>query len=262
VNAPLSAQGRLQGCTVVVTRPAAQTARLAALLTAEGAAVLVLPVMDIVPATAAVLAAAEAAVLAADWAVWVSPAAIDLLAPCLPQPLPAAVRFATVGAASARRLHTATGHAVLHPVGQSDGEALLALPELADLAGQRVVVLKGEGGRADALADTLRARGATVSVWNLYRRQPAKPDWTAWDALPPHRPLAGVVTSSEAADWLFQLAGESRQARLQSAVYAVPHPRIAQRLAHHGASQCLMTPADDVSLVSALCLWFSNAHDR
>ena len=151
---------------------------------------------------------------------------------------------------------------MLHPVGQSDGEALLALPELADLAGQRVVVLKGEGGRADALADTLRARGATVSVWNLYRRQPAKPDWTAWDALPPHRPLAGVVTSSEAADWLFQLAGESRQARLQSAVYAVPHPRIAQRLAHHGASQCLMTPADDVSLVSALCLWFSNAHDR
>ena len=48
MNAPLSAQGRLQGCTVVVTRPAAQTARLAALLTAEGAAVLVLPVMGAV----------------------------------------------------------------------------------------------------------------------------------------------------------------------------------------------------------------------
>jgi uroporphyrinogen-III synthase len=45
----------------------------------------------------------------------------------------------------------------------------LALPELQDLSGQRVIIFRGRGGR-EILGDTLVKRGARVDYCELYER--------------------------------------------------------------------------------------------
>ena len=248
----------LAGRRIVVTRPAGQAGALMARLAHAGAVPIGLPVMDIVPADSAVLRQAAEAVRATDRVIFVSPTAIDLLWPYLIDRLPARVALTTVGAASAKRLSQRCGRPVLHPSERSDAEALAALPELAaPLAGQHMVLVKGSGGRSQWLANVLAERGATVQTLDIYLRQPAQPDWHSFDAAVAGPGLAALVlTSTEAVDWLFMLAGESRRATLQSLLYVAPHPRIADRLAQCGAPHCLITAADNDATVAALCEWF------
>lgn len=58
---------------------------------------------------------------------------------------------------------------------QMDSEGLLALPELSDVQGRRVVIVKGEGGR-EVLARELEAKGALVEEYICYRRESALVD--------------------------------------------------------------------------------------
>lgn len=58
---------------------------------------------------------------------------------------------------------------------QMDSEGLLALPELSDVHGRRVVIVKGEGGR-EVLARELEAKGALVEEYICYRRESALVD--------------------------------------------------------------------------------------
>lgn len=53
---------------------------------------------------------------------------------------------------------------------QETSEGLLALPAFQNVRGQRILILKGEGGR-DYLVQSLQARGAIVHYLNLYRRK-------------------------------------------------------------------------------------------
>lgn len=244
---------------VVNTRPAGQAAGLNARLAAAGFAIHAMPLQQLQPLPAG-LAQLAAAVRTADWLVCVSPSAADLAAPVLAD-LPPAVRLAAVGAPTARRMGALAGRAVLYPPAGSDSEALLACPELAAPTGRTVLIFKGEGGRP-LLGDTLAARGARVERIDGYRRIPAAIDWPAFDAaLAAHPRRALLVTSSEAAGWLFELAGEGRRATLQSAVILAPHPRIAAQLRQRGARDVLTTPPGDDATVAALTEWFAQHDD-
>ncbi len=244
---------------VVNTRPAGQAAGLDARLTAAGFDVHAMPLQQLEPLPDGP-ARLAGAVRAAHWLICVSPSAADLAAPVLTT-LPPTVRLAAVGAPTARRMAALAGRAVLCPAAGNDSEALLACPELADPAGQTVAIFKGEGGRP-LLGDALAARGARVERIDGYRRIPAAIDWPAFDAaLAAHPRWALVVTSSEAAGWLFDLAGEGRRATLQSAVILAPHPRIAAQLRQLGGRDVLTTPAGDDATVAALTEWFAQHDD-
>lgn len=239
------------GHRILVARPAAQSGRLLQSLAAAGWQGLPFPVMDIQPQPAA-LAHLPAQAAAADWLFFVSPSAIDIAWPQLQQQ-PLQARLACVGQASARRLASLSGQDILFPDSGSDSEALLALPQLAEVAGQRWLIVRGCGGRA-LLADTLRARGASVELAEIYRRLDGKPDWALLDD---GLPDAMVITSSEMAEQLFRLAGPARAGTLQCLLYCVPHPRIAERLQALGATRIVTTRADDEALVAGLREWFS-----
>lgn len=62
---------------------------------------------------------------------------------------------------------------VLCPAQGHTSEDLLALPATQQLAGQRWLLVAGEGGR-EVIADTLEQRGASVTRLALYRRQPVQ----------------------------------------------------------------------------------------
>ncbi|BBP44751.1 hypothetical protein THMIRHAS_01240 [Thiosulfatimonas sediminis] len=62
-----------------------------------------------------------------------------------------------------------------------DSESLLAHPQMQDLSGQKILLVKGQGGR-DKLPTTLRARGAVVTALDVYKRQPASYCASSWPA--------------------------------------------------------------------------------
>lgn len=239
------------GRRILVARPAAQSGRLLQLLAAAGGQGQSFPVMEIQPQPEA-LAHLPQQAAQADWLFFVSPSAIDVAWPTL-QAQPLKAQLACVGQASARRLAMLSGQDILFPTAGSDSEALLALPQLADVAGQHWLIVRGQGGRA-LLADTLRARGATVTLAEVYQRVDGRPDWRLLDD---GLPDAMVITSSEMAEQLFRLAGPARAGTLQCLLYCVPHPRIAQRLQALGATRIVTTRADDDALVAGLREWFS-----
>ncbi len=247
----------LQGVRVALTRPLPQSAALAAQLRQQGAAVLFAPLLEIVP-IAAVLAELSTAVPAADWVVWVSPSAIDVSWPAMAPFLLPHTRFATVGAASAKRLARYTSRPVSFPTAADDSEALLALPEWQAVDGKTVLLINGEQGRPD-LALNLMARGAQVVVKSCYRRQVLAVDWPAWQAFSPQ---AVVVSSREIAQHLWQQADAIELARLQSLLFVVPHPRIGETLRQLGAPHVMVTRAGEQHTLSALDTWFRAIDDR
>ncbi|NIB39403.1 uroporphyrinogen-III synthase [Pseudomaricurvus alkylphenolicus] len=89
--------------------------------------------------------------------------------PAGPGPHLHAVGGATAKAIKALKVIEARGLEVAEPGGSMNSEALLAQPTLQALAGQRVMILRGQGGRT-LLGDTLQQRGAKVDYCELYRR--------------------------------------------------------------------------------------------
>jgi hypothetical protein len=90
---------------------------------------------------------------------------------------PARTLAAVVGQGSRDALaeHGLAPARLLVPTDGADADALLAEPALLEIAGWRVLVLRGETGRDDVAA-TLVRRGATVDELRAYRRVDAP--WT------------------------------------------------------------------------------------
>jgi len=246
---------------VVVTRPAGQAAHLAEALVALGARPVLFPVLAI-EALADTTPILDAAIRldAYDWAVFVSPNAVEhALATVLAhRRWPAGVRAATVGKSSEQVLARHGIADVTAPQQRFDSEALLALPEFSAVAGKRVVIFRGDGGR-DLFGDTLRARGATVDYVTCYRR--VRP---ALDAAPLHklwnegRLDAMTVTSSEGLRNLWEMVGKLGQSWLKKTPTFVPHARIAEQAHTLGLSRVILTGPADAGLIDGLLAHFSS----
>jgi len=249
--------GLLAGRTIVVTRPQAQAAPLAEAIAAAGGTPLIFPLLEISPA-ADPRPLAEAAERLADYAlaVFISPNAVDYALPVLVAhtPWPATLTPAAVGQGTVRALDAHGIAGCLMPQGSYDSEGLLDLPELAAdrLAGQRVAIFRGDGGR-ELLADTLRARGAQVDCITCYRRSGPSdgvaPLLAAWQA---GRLDAFTVSSSEGLRHLVDLLDADGRARLQNTPVFVPHARIAENARALGLSNIILTDAADAGILAGL----------
>jgi len=212
------------------------------------------PVVEILPpedpeAARRVLARADEA----DLLVFVSANAVRHAFDALPETLPATVEIAAVGRATARALEEAGLEPTLVPEGRYDSEGLLALPRLQQMAGKRVILVRGEGGR-ELLAAELARRGAEVVHAEVYRRRCAERSArnlvANWDALV----QAVVVTSVEIFDCLWRLLGDAGRARLVETPLVAISARVAQ---HARAAGCrrvrVAEQASDHAILRALC---------
>jgi uroporphyrinogen-III synthase len=248
----------LAGRRVLVTRPGEQAQALARMVRDAGGEAVCVPAIEILPpADPAPFHALAARLAEFDLAIFISRNAVRrALAMLAGKPWPARLRVAAIGQGSRAELEQRGFANVIAPAAQPDSEALLALPELADVKGRRVVIFRGEGGR-ELLASELLARGASVEYAACYRRAaPAGAGMRrAWaDGMD-----AVTVSSAEGLANLLDMLGEEALGRLRATPLFVPHPRVADEARRRGLERVVVAGPADAQMAAALVAHFGAA---
>jgi uroporphyrinogen-III synthase len=254
----------LAGRRVLVTRPREQSGLLVSLVRKAGGAAILFPAIEIagIPDPADFYRVTDR-LEEFDLAIFISPTAVQkalelIVARGRNAPWPRDLRVAALGAGTTRTLERHDLAPVIAPrTGEADSEALLALPQLANVAGKAIVIFRGQGGR-ELLRDTLVARGARVQYAECYSRvRPAvpagEPEW-AREALD-----AVTVSSSEGLANLDFLLRAWRRDWLQESPLFVPHARVAAEAARLGARETIVAGPGDDNCARALIAYFSAA---
>lgn len=254
----------LAGVTVLVTRPAHQADNLCRLIEASGGQVLRFPVLAI--AETSDPDALDSLLRRLDQfkiAVFISANAVDFALnrlQVLRTPWPKSLRTVAVGKASAKALNRFGLSVDLTPSTTFNTEGLLEEPELQSVAGKKIVIFRGEGGR-ELLAQTLAERGAEIEYAQCYRRLSAAPDQTRRDALLSRWARGEVdvvtVTSNETLRNLFEMLGGLGQKWLQQTPLIGISERIRVVAKELGFSQIprVAALADDNAMVAELIQW-------
>lgn len=254
-SVPVTTMLPLAGRNIVVTRPADQAGHLAEALAALGAHPVLFPVLaiaaldDISPLLDAAIRLDNF-----DLAVFVSPNAVTKALEVIlaRRKWPAGLRVATMGRSSERELARLGIADIVSPRDRFDSEGLLALPELQDMTGKRVVIFRGDGGR-DLIFETLVARGATAEYVTAYRRSRPPTDPAPLLKLWQDGKLDAVtLTSSEGLRNLWEILGKLGHSWLRKTPVFVPHARIAEQALALGLQHISTTGPGDEGLVAGL----------
>lgn len=239
----------LAGRGIVVTRPRELAEAFAQRLERRGARALVFPALEIQPLPPP---AALAQVADFDLVVFVSPSAVRVALRALP-PWPHGVTAVAISWGTKRELDRAGIAPVIVATAGADSEALLAAPELRRVAGKRVLIIRGDDGRA-LLGDSLAARGARVEFAECYRRMrpaiDAAPLLTAWrrgevDAV--------IALSAQALDNFIDMTGGELAA---ATPLFVPHERIASHARRRGVREVVLAAPGDDAMIERLVAYF------
>ncbi len=252
---------------MLVTRPEHQAAHLCDLLAAEGAAAIRFAAVDIRPALDREALAARLGPLDAfDLIVFTSANAVKFGASLL-EPHPRAQgrhpTLAAVGPATARALGQAGFPGAIVPAESFDSESLLLHPELRDVAGRRILIIKGAGGR-ETLRDGLARRGAHIVTGEVYVRERATHTPENIAALQTSFAADAVqvitATSAEVAANLLALATPPLRQAFDRAHWLVPSARVAAALRAQGMAAPILQAgsAEDHALVAAIVRWRSS----
>ena len=221
---------------ILITRPAPEGQRLCEALHEAGKKTLWLPTLAFAPLTPT-----HSISEPCDWMIFVSPQAVRYSLPLLPSKRLG--RIAAVGPGTARALRAAGYSVDACPVASGSADALLALPAFQSVAGQRIILFKGKGGR-QSLAKTLTTRGATVTEYITYVRTCPRPDTlpVCEAELRAHHVQACHVTSASSLIHLLRLlAAPDCQALLRQIPLLVISPRIAQLAKRLNFQQIILT---------------------
>lgn len=234
---------------LIVTRPADQAEGLIAGLQALGHEVVPMPLMTILPIADADTDLAHSArrcFLDLDYYHSVitisansSRLGLEWMDNYWPQP-PLGIQWLAVGPASLAPLRDA-GLDGICPPERFDSEGLLALPQLAAVADQKILIWRGVGGR-ETLAEELRQRGARVDYAELYHRQPCDYSSAQWQqALAPvdgAKPWL-LLSSGQALDIVQQQVSDLPQ---RVAGLLLPSARVAEQARSQGF-EVVLVPA-------------------
>ena len=247
----------LHGLGVLVTRPARQAQPLCKLIEQHGGIAISFPTLAIVPPTDV----APALRCFAHWhayslAIFTSVNAVEQALPLLAQfgSFPAGLEIAAIGQATAQALAQHGIPQCIYPEQGFTSEDLLALPRFQCIAGQRILLVRGCGGRT-WLAETLTARGAQVDCAEVYQRiQPPLFDKRALlESWAQGAVGAVIATSVESLENLFAMLGTAGQPYLRNTPLIVVSARIQQHAAQQGCRHLLLArEASDQAVLAAL----------
>ena len=249
---------------VLVTRPPGQAQELCAAVAAAGFTAHSLPMLQLLPLAEPAPAQRQ---LVQDLdrfqhIIFVSGNAVRFgmawLESHWPQ-LPLGLQWYAVGDATAALL-LPFGIEAHTPGADMTSEGLLALPQLQDLTGQRVLLVKGEGGR-QALAAKLAERGARVDELACYRR--SAPSLGAgvlaqrlreWDI------GLIMISSGEGFANLLALLSPAETTKFSYITLLVPSARVAQMALAAGFGRVITAEnASDSAMLRALAAWQTTA---
>ena len=218
----------LAGCGVLVTRPRHQAEDLAHAIENAGGTAIRFPVIEIIGRDAKVVSTEYNALPEADVVLFVSKNAAYFGREIV---IGDWSKIGAIGPATKNQLEGNGLSVSIFPTGAFDSEHLLTHPELSDVDGKRVTIVRGERGRA-LLGDELEQRGADVSYLSAYRRQIRDVPETEIVALDRIWRTGGVdfvtALSVESFENLMQLIAPSSIEFLQNTPLVAPSSRVIQ----------------------------------
>ena len=253
----------LQQHRVLVTRPACQNKSCCELVNRIGGEAISLPLIEIVPVTETddLCGLLKSYILDLNLyhkVIFVSPNAarigFDWIDTFWPQ-LPLGIEWIGIGQQTAQQLDALGFQAWCCPDGY-DSEALLAHPSMQNVVDQRILIIRGDGGR-DLMRDTFVARGAKVDYCTVYyRRLPSYSEESIQLKLLDKLPSALLITSGEGLtnlQILLSAVSAHRFQPLYNTLLVVPSERIANLARELGFQRVTVaTGPDDKSMVRAI----------
>ncbi len=163
----------LNDVRVLVTRPAHQAKNLCELLEKQGGVAIRFPTLAIAALeNTQAIQAGLAQWMTYQWLIFISVNAVTMHSYySVDDKIKKnnSVRIAAIGKATAEALLLAGLPVDLLPEQGFNSEAVLAMPAMQNMQGQRCLIVRGLGGREE-LAATLRSRGAVVDYLEVYQR--------------------------------------------------------------------------------------------
>lgn len=163
---------------------------------------------------------------------------------------PMGIDWVAIGPVTARVMRE-QGLDVKIPASRFDSESALIMPELENVAGKKVLIWRGVGGR-EKLASTLRERGAEVFYSELYERLVPDYDDQQWQQALAQQPLL-LVSSGQGLEAIV-----SQQPKIADKIRGIiaPSQRVADLAESLGVTQIEMADsALDADMLAAVKRW-------
>ncbi len=197
----MEAKSSLDGLKVLVTRPQHQAQSLCEMITNAGGEVIAFPTLDIVPIDAGEMTDLDQH----EMVIFVSQNAVMYFDSKYKRQLADDVINIAVGASTAKCMQEHGFEHVLQAPAPAGTESLLTLPELTDVCGKQILIVRGQDGR-ELLADTLMERGAQIRYLEVYQR--ALPEPTQKSIAQAMSAECIIISSVNSLDNLCQLVGK------------------------------------------------------
>ncbi len=245
----------LAGRRILVCRPKPESHRLSEHLRQAGARVWELPllerqVLDETPAQRTLIQNLDQFAHVIAVSAFAARLLLERVDTWWPQQ-PVGIQWYGVGTATAD-IFAGAGLKPQTPATGFTSEHLLALPDLAAPAGEKILLASGEQGR-ELIHDTLRQRGADVTRLALYRRQcPTYNRAELEDALSTFSPEVVITLSGETLNNLVALSQNTNH-NLKQQLIVVPVERVAQQAKNAGFQRiCLPAALNDDAILNSI----------
>ena len=251
----------LKNQCILNTRPAHQQDELKLLLESEGAEVIAFPAIEIAKCeTTDFHRGLIDNISRYDIALFVSRNAVDGAMRYLePDKLPAGLKLGVIGEGTYRALLDQVDDLDVrlirgHPY---NSEGLLAASALQQVSGKNILIFRGQQGR-NLLGDELRARGATVSYCEVYRRKIPGYDMNSFAQLTANRfPTLAVFTSNEGMHNILNLSSGSARRKLLDIPWLLISERMRESAVNlgHNATTIIAVNANDEGIQQTINQW-------